>query len=100
LGISTVLVYLAIGYFLFQKNLLFPKIQASPATCTVDDDLKINHPCMVGIELDQTEKLHIKDGDFRIENGVIQGWGTLDFYPDIDATGDDYVSGLIMQVMK
>lgn len=40
-GIGIVLILIFSGILIFQKNLTVPKVQASPATCTVDDDLAI-----------------------------------------------------------
>ncbi|MEZ2251103.1 hypothetical protein [Microcoleus sp.] len=35
-----------------------------------------------------SDKLHIQNGDFRIDSGQIKSWGTLTFRSDIDQTGD------------
>ena len=42
LGIATILIYVLIGVLIFRKDLLFPKVQASPATCTVNDSLDVS----------------------------------------------------------
>jgi len=81
LGISTILVYLAIGAFLFQKDLIFPKVQASPATCTVNDDFVINGT--VGIGTIPVIDLAIGDSDTGLSQegdgqlAVRANWGEI-----------------------
>ena len=51
LGIATILIYVLIGVLIFRKDLLFPKVQASPATCTVSDDVNITGSLTVSSNL-------------------------------------------------
>jgi hypothetical protein len=88
LGIATILIYVLIGVFIFQKDLLFPKVQANPATCTVSDSL------------DATGNIRTTGGIFDIPNtwdsqylargkrsiGGAQGWDANKLY--INGWGD------------
>ncbi|PKV52271.1 hypothetical protein ATE84_4381 [Aquimarina sp. MAR_2010_214] len=37
-----------------------------------------------------SEKVHIK-GNFRVDDGEFQSWGSLKLHPDVDNTGDDII---------
>ncbi|HUN80489.1 MAG TPA: tail fiber domain-containing protein [Phycisphaerae bacterium] len=37
------------------------------------------------------EKLHISEGNVRIDDGELQSWGPITFHPDVDQTGDAVV---------
>ncbi|MDI9310241.1 MAG: hypothetical protein QM535_08495 [Limnohabitans sp.] len=46
----------------------------------------------IGLGLASPEQaLHIRNGNFRLDDGQMQSWGPLVFRPDIDATGDDEI---------
>jgi len=40
------------------------------------------------------EKMHIINGDLRVDNGEIQSWGPIILHPDVDGSGDDIVQFL------
>lgn len=38
------------------------------------------------------ELIHIRDGNFRVDNGEVQSWGPIKFQPDVDESGDNRVT--------
>ena len=53
--------------------------------------LAINGNLGLGIA-DPLEKLHVRDGNLRVDNGEFQSWGEIHLRPDVDNTGDSYVN--------
>ncbi|HAG85387.1 MAG TPA: hypothetical protein DCL61_30635 [Cyanobacteria bacterium UBA12227] len=54
-----------------------------------DNRITLDSP-YIGIGINNpTDKLHIKDGNLRIDNGSIKSWGPIDFYPNTDQSADE-----------
>ncbi|MCW5933599.1 MAG: hypothetical protein KIT45_04760 [Fimbriimonadia bacterium] len=52
--------------------------------------LSIGNNIGVGVETPEA-RLHVRDGNLRLDNGEIQSWGSIDFHPDVDNSGDDNI---------
>ncbi|MEH1969376.1 tail fiber domain-containing protein [Nostoc sp.] len=39
-------------------------------------------------------KLHVVDGNIRVDNGEYQSWGSITFHPDVDKSGDGIINFL------
>lgn len=55
------------------------------------NELNISGKLGVGIN-PPLEKLHIKGGNLRVDDGEFQSWGEIHLRPDVDNSGDSYVN--------
>jgi len=64
-GIGIILALVFAGVLILQRNLTIPTVQASPATCTVDDDLEVTKTVDFSDEAD----CHIRASSVETDTG-------------------------------
>ena len=58
---------------------------------TVATKTQFQNKVGIGIS-DPATKLHIREGNMRVDSGEYQSWGSIILHPDVDNNGDDIIS--------